>query len=268
MKRRTLCWVVCVALCAVACKKTEKSSAVPSANDILQKMNAREKVLSSFAIQVRTEDADMTVEHTLTFRAPNLLRADVTQPQKLVLSFDGQNYYRLEEATGRLSIVSLQLPTMERKMALSMLMGALIPEGFQLPRMVLRNSKQSWLEAQGQSRVLRMENPVSEGNESATIVYVVRWPSMDFLKKEIFVDGQEQVAFVMQEETCMPQGEVCLPTQIVAKHQEEALAPQKIKLLNFQQAVSNEHFVLQAPEGFSTERHTLSSLSELQAFVP
>jgi len=267
--KKSLCvswksWVLCAVLCGVACKKGEKLPSVPSTNEVFQKMSAREKALSAFSIQVRTEEAGLTVEHSLAFRTPDFMRADVTQPQKLALSFDGQNYYRLEEEAKKLNILSLQLPTVERKMALSLLMSAFVPEGFQLPRLVLRDSKQSWVEP---GQLLRMENHVSEDGESATLVYVVRWPSLDFLKKEVFVDGQQQMELVMQEEQCMPENHLCFPTKIVAKQHGEVLASKTIQLLSFQEAASNEHFVLQAPEGFAVERHTLSSLQELAPFL-
>lgn len=263
LKRLPLYAVLCGGLYGSACKKEEKPSAPPKANDILQKMNAREKALSSFSIQVRTEDLDVTIEHTLLFRLPNFIRAEVTQPQKVVLSFDGQNHYRLEEAEKKLLILNLQLPTIERRMALSMLMSAWVPEGFQLPRVVVRDSKPSWVEP---GRTLRLENHLSEEGETARIAYVVRWPSLDFLKKEMAVDGQQQVEFSMQEEQCLPELGICVPTQILARQNEEALAPQKIKLLSWE-VVSNERFVLEAPEGFAVERHNISSLQELAPFV-
>jgi hypothetical protein len=269
MKRRVWMlskgWVACGVLCAVACKKDNREPALPSASEMLQKMTAREKALSSFSIQVHTtEKADVTVEHTLTFRAPDFVRADVTQPQKLVLSFDGQNHYRLEDAAKKLTVLNLHLPTVERRLALSMLMGAFVPEGFQLPRVVPQGLKQSWLASEGSSRVLRLENHVRDGGEAATVAYVVRWPSLDFLKKEFFVDGKKQIEFAMQEEQCMLENKVCVPTRIAAKQNGTELAPQKTKLLSFQEAVSNEHFVLQAPEGFAVERHSISSLKELE----
>jgi hypothetical protein len=184
----------------------------------------------------------------------------------LALSFDGKNYYRLEEAAKKLTILHFQLPTAERKVALSMLMGAFVPEGFQSPKVMPKHLKQSWLNSKGPTRLLRLENHVSAGSEAATIAYVVRWPSLDFLKKEIWVEGRQQMEFVMQEETCMQKNNVCLPTRIVAKQEGKTLAPQKISRLSFQEAISNEHFVLQAPEGFAVERHTLSSLEALNAF--
>jgi hypothetical protein len=264
-------WIACGVLC-MACKKENKEPRFPTPSDILQKMSAREKALSSFSIQVRTEEPEVTVEHVLVFRAPNFLRADVKQPQKLVLSFDGQNHYRLEDAAKKLTILNLHLPTAERKIAVSMLMGALMPEGFQLPKVVPQNLKQSWLEPEGSNRVLRLENQLSDGSDTANIAYVVRWPSLDFLKKEIFADERQQIEVAMQEEACRPgssepENKVCFPTRIVGRQNGEALSLQKIELLSFQETISNEHFVLLAPEGFAVERHTLSSLKEVEAFL-
>jgi len=270
MERRVfISWkglAVCGILCCFACKKGNQEPRLPSASDILQKMNAREKGLSSFSIQVHTEEAGVVVEHTLVFRAPDFVRVDVTQPQKLVLSFDGQNHYRLEEAAKKLTLFTLHLPVAERKLALSMFMGALMPEGFGTPKLRPNHLKLSWLEPQGPNRLLRLENHVRDGNEEAGIAYVVRWPSLDFLKKELFLGGKQQVEFVMQEEQCMPEAGLCFPTQIVARQNGAEFAPQKIKLLAFQEAVSNERFLLEAPEGFAVERHTFSSLKELEAF--
>jgi hypothetical protein len=260
-------WIACGVLGVVACKKDSREPALPSASEMLQKMTAREKALSSFSIQVHTEEADVTVEHTLTFRTPSFIRANVTQPQKLTLSFDGQNYYRLEDAAKKLTVLNLHLPAVERRLALSMLMGAFMPEGFQLPRVVPQGLKQSWLASEGSGRVLRLENHVRDGGEAAAIVYTVRWPSLDFLKKEFFVDGEKQIEFAMQEEQCIPENKVCVPTRIAAKQNGTELTPQKTKLLSFQEAVSNEYFVLQAPEDFDVERHSISSLKELERFL-
>ncbi|MCL2177798.1 MAG: hypothetical protein FWC28_09165 [Proteobacteria bacterium] len=253
-------WVTCGFLCVIACKK---ESTFLSSSEILQKMEAREKALSSFSIQVHTEEEGGAIEHTVIFRAPELIRVEIEQPRKLSLGFDGRNYYRLEASTKKLRVLSLKLPAAERKLALSKLLGVFIPEGFQLPKVMPKELKQSWLEPQGTSRILRLENRLSE---EVTTAYVVRWPSFDFLKKEVWVEGR-QMEFVMQEEHCLPGGGLCFPTLVMAKQGGEVLGPQKIGLFFVQEAVSNEHFLFQAPEGFAVEKHSVASLEELELFL-
>ncbi|MCL2626375.1 MAG: hypothetical protein FWD46_06140 [Cystobacterineae bacterium] len=237
-----------------------------SSAEILQKMEAREKVLSSFSIQVHTEEAGGAIEHQLVFRAPDFLRVEVQRPQKLSLGFDGRDHYRLEPSAKKFSVLSLKLPAAERKVALSKLLGAFVPEGFQLPKVMPKGLKQSWLEPQGSTRILRLENHLRDGSGETTVAYVLRWPSLDFLKKEIWVDGRS-IEFVMQEEHCLSESGVCFPTLMVVKQDGETLWPQKIELLSFQEAFSNEHFMFQAPEGFVVERHNISSLKELESFL-
>ncbi|MCL2011886.1 MAG: hypothetical protein FWG75_03750 [Cystobacterineae bacterium] len=259
-----LCTVLCTVLSTLACKK--EPSGLPNSYEMMQKMGAREKALSSFSIEVYTEEAGAPVEHKLWFRAPELMRIEVKQPQQMRFSFDGQNHYALNPLSKKLTILSLQLSTAERKIALSKLLGAFVPEGFQVPKVVPKNLKQSWLHTPSPQHALRLENHVSDGKDAANIVYVVRWPSLDFLKKEVVIEGHT-VEFSMQEEHCMPEHHLCLPSVIAAQREGEAPLLQKIKLLSLQEALSNEQFILEAPEGFSVERHSFSSLKELELFL-
>jgi|GEM_PF-1337900 len=252
---------------SMACKKGSKEPSLPNSGEMVQSMHAREKALSSFSLQVHTEEAGWEVEHTLLFRTPHFVRADMTQPRKLSVSFDGHKYYRLEEAAKELHIVNLSFPTAERRLAMSLLVGDFVPEGFQLPKVVPSGLKQSWLEPLGQSRILRLENRINDAGETARIAYVVRWPSLDFLKKEILLEGQPPLEFVMQEEQCIAEHKLCLPTRIMARQEGAPLAPQKIKLLSFGEAVRNELFVLEPPEGFAVKQHNIASLKELESFL-
>lgn len=218
------------------------------ANEARRALAEREKRLTSFKLVVDSSEGENRAHHEVAFRSPNKSRGHMTSPQEFELAFDGTTLVRLIHAQKKYEVVSLDMPAADRAFFLASQFMPFVPEGYRAPLL-----PQSGVEAKGvmgRAEGFELVELTVKPGDGVTVVYVLRWPSGDFVEKRTTAEGQTRV-LKMESEKCDEALKLCVPTKLVERMGEQVLGTTEVTSMELNAALPQDTFSPKVPEGWS-----------------
>lgn len=246
-----------LALVLLGCPKKPHEKPNLLLAEVKQGLSQRDAKLSSYHLAGTTRQGEQEVAFEFFYRHPNRMRGKLTRPIEREFSWDGQRLFESSTAERRFVTYENKLPPHKSLELLTRTFAPFAPEGFRAPlipaegatatRTTHPNAPEA-IEVTVQARV--------EGGQLLRVVYVLRWPSLDFLAKRTESGGQAQEIRV-DEERCDEALRLCFPTRLSQWAGAQRLAETQLSTVELNVPLPAESFTLSPPEGFEAVRQEL-----------
>lgn len=234
-------------------KRTEDSTALLA--QVRQRLAARDGRLTSYQLAGTTSEGEVTLEFTFAWRSPQRMLGTLGEPASRAFAWDGEHLYERSDTDKLFTTFRDELPADKRAGFLTETFGPFVPEGFRAPL----------LPGQGVS-VRRVSHALApqaveltvrpQGVEDVEVVYVLRWPSLDFLGKRARASGTLSEVRVEQEQ-CEEALSLCVPRRLTQWADGQQVGEMTLSLVELNPALPADTFTLVAPEGYEIQNRTL-----------
>jgi outer membrane lipoprotein-sorting protein len=256
MKRVALCALLLVAFAACPAKKRAES---PDnlLSHVKQGLADRDGKLVSYQLAGATRQQGQEAAFEFFYRFPNQMRGVLTQPLKKAFSFDGKSLYELSTDERRFTRFELKLTPQKSLMLLTQTFAPFAPEGYRAPLLLnegvtaTRGSHPKAPEAV-ELRVATRD----EAGQPMSVVYVLRWPTLDFLAKKTELGGRT-IEVRVDTEHCEEKLKMCFPKQLSQWEGKDLIASTHLATISLNAPITQESFTLTAPEGFESLQREL-----------
>ncbi len=183
----------------------------PSLSQVRQQLSAREVRLGGYDVDGEILEGSHRAGFSFSFRPPQRLQGRVHGPTAQTLSFDGRTFFQRDDATGALQVTPLkERPADEVSQTLHAVFGSFVAEGWRAPLLPSSTKARAVAHPKGPEAVELEVDP--DGTGALRVVYVLRWPSMDFLEKRLEQRGGPTGGIRMESEQCEAERNLCVPT--------------------------------------------------------
>jgi outer membrane lipoprotein-sorting protein len=237
------------------CARDQDAQAAALLAEVRGVLSSRDERLSSYRAAVDTEEGKAKAHHDFHFRAPNLMRGTVTEPETLTLATNGVRFFRVHGGSKTYEAYRLGLSEAATALFLTATFMPFIPEGFRaplLPRQVVSVRKVP--HPNGPEAVEVVVAPRDESGAEARVSYVLRWPSGDFLGKTV-VFGDRVESIRVEGEQCDDRLVLCVPRRLTHLTDGRSTAVTALSRIELNAAIPNDFFVLEPPPGYSRLSH-------------
>ena len=165
-------------------------------------------------------------------------------------SFDGE--------TKSLTRYELKLPREKALLFLSETFLPFAPEGFRSPLLVQRGlTVERATHARATNAVMIRMTTAAEGEAPIHIAVWLRWPSGDFIGKQVELDGGGVSEIRVETEQCETKLGLCFPTKLSQWNDQLRVSTTELSRVEINPEIPLEFFALTPPDGFEVAAHEL-----------
>jgi outer membrane lipoprotein-sorting protein len=248
MPRRVLIFVLVAA--SVGCTRSGGQDA-ELLSEAMAALTQRDRRLFAYRLEGTQQVGDQQARFTFSYRAPNRMRGEITEPLAKELAFDGQTLYELIPDQRALVTHDLRLSLEQAPLLLNQLFAAFIPDGYRAP-LVVRQDLTARREPHPRApEAVTLETVAKDASgKSYRFRYAFRWPAMDFLEKRFEVEGGQSASTAVEEEHCEPRLKLCVPKRLVLRPGEGPALIIQLDQVVLNEAEPVEAFTLALPPGY------------------
>ncbi|MCP3105283.1 hypothetical protein LZ198_41085 [Myxococcus sp. K15C18031901] len=254
----------CVLLALSGCtsRKAEDAVTVQLAPEVKQRLAERETKLSAYRLTGTVKDEGMeAVAFHFDFRAPQRMRGTLGAPPVRTFSWDGTHLFEQLDGDKRFTQYKSELPPAKLAAFLTETFNPFMPEGYRSPLIgrgvTLRKTKHA--RAPEAVEVAQSLGGDAGGME---LVYVLRWPRLDFLGKFTRTSAGIGAEVRMEEEHCDEALGVCVPKRLTRWVDGKQVGETVLTRVELNSPSPNDAFTLTAPEGYDVKSRTLVEATE------
>ncbi|MFY1831813.1 hypothetical protein ACN47A_38215 [Myxococcus fulvus] len=254
-------FVCCVVLVLAGCPR-KSDDAATLASQVKTRLGERDRKLSGYGIAGTVKDEGMdAVPFTFEHRAPDRMRGALGAPAARVFSWDGTHLFEQLDGEKRFTTFKSELPPAKLSGFLTETFSAFIPEGFRAPLLSHGATLRRVRHARAEEAV---ELSLSLGGEAkgVELVYVLRWPQLDFLDKRSRAPDGTEAEVRMEEEHCDAQLGLCVPKRLSRWLGGRKVGETVLTRVDLTKPPPNDAFTLVAPEGYDVKTRTLVEATE------
>lgn len=246
---------LCLLLAACARRPDEPPATLSQVKAALAQREAR---ISSYRLAGTVTEAGQTVEFEAAYRAPDRVLGTLGKPAQLTLAFDGRQFFELVPAQHMLTAYAIELPPAKAALFLAEKLLPFTPEGYRAPLLPASGVevRRATHPRAPQAIELRAQAQSEEG--AATVSYVLRWPSLDFLAKRSEPQGGPASEVRVEEEHCDAKLALCFPRRLSHWHGGQAGAVVALSAVEIGAPVPADAFTLRALPGYTFAERRLT----------
>lgn len=185
------------------------------------------------------------------------MRGALTRPIQRTFSFDGKRLFEIATDEKRFTRFEMKLPPQKSLLFLTQTFSPFAPEGYRAP--LLLSEGVTVTSTTHPKATQAIEVKVATTDDTGTPlegVYVLRWPSLDFLAKRTAFGGHASEIRV-DAEHCDELLKLCFPKQLSQWEGKELIAVTVLSTLSLNPALPAEWFTLAPPPGFEVKTQEL-----------
>jgi hypothetical protein len=223
---------------------------------VRQRLAARDGRLTSYQLAGTTREGGQALDFTFAWRAPQRMLGQLGAPASRTFAWDGEHLFERSDAERRFTTFRDELPADRRAGFLTETFGPFVPEGFRAPLLPGQGvSLRRASHALAPSAVELAVRPA--GVEEVEVVYVLRWPALDFLGKRALAHGTTSEVRV-EEEQCEPALSLCVPRRLTRWVDGQPVGETTLTRVELNPPLPADLFTLQAPGGYEVHTRTLA----------
>lgn len=249
--------LVALALCGCASKKPEASAALLS--QVKQALTERDAKLKSYRVRGVAHEGAQSAAFSFSYRLPNRMVGTLEGPPKRSFFFNGEQLFELSEEAQSLTTFELELPAPARLDLLTRTFSPFVCEGFRAPLLPSKgvSAKRSShpLSPEAVELTVALED---EAQTPLSIVYTLRFPSMDFLGKRTQTPAGVQELRV-EAEHCEASVGLCVPKRVSQWEGGMKLSSTEWTQIELNAPLPAEGFTPNAPPGYGSVTRKLTA---------
>lgn len=240
-------------LLLAGCRRGEEASALLT--EARQRLAAREGLLTSYVLEGTGHEGTQTMAFQFAYRAPNKMLGVLGAPAPRAWAWDGEHLVERDDTAHKLLTYQDTLTPEQRAQVLTQLFSPFVPEGFRAP--LLPGQGVSAHRAPHPRGPEAVELTVRPPGTDVQVVYVLRWPSMDFLGKRVH-SGEGDSELKVEEEQCDKALALCVPRRLTQWEGGQPVAETRLSRVELNPPLPADTFALPAPGGYAVESRTLA----------
>jgi outer membrane lipoprotein-sorting protein len=226
--------------------------------DVRAKLSARDAKLGSYRIAgtLKDEGAD-ALAFTFDYRAPQRMRASLPAPVGRTFAWDGEHLFERSDSEKRFTTFTSELPADKRAGFLTETFAPFTPEGFRAPLLLRSATVRRASHPKAKEAVelaMTLEGAAGGGME---VVYVLRWPALDFVAKRTRTPDGAEAEVRVEEEHCEEALGLCVPRKLTRWVGGRQVGETVLSKVELSATLPNDTFTLQPPEGYAVQTRTL-----------
>jgi hypothetical protein len=225
---------------------------------VRQRLAARDATLTHYQLAGTVKDEGLEpVSFTFDYRAPQRMRGSLGSPPVRTFAWDGTRLYEQQHAEKRFTTFTSELPPAKLAGFLAETFGPLTPEGFRAPLLTSKVVARRTSHPRAPEAVELVE-ALDDGGGKQALIYMLRWPALDFLgKRTRAADGSTEAEVRVEEEHCEEAARLCVPKRLTRWVAGRQVGETVLTRVELSAAVPNDSFTLAAPEGYEVRTRTL-----------
>ncbi|WP_338863350.1 hypothetical protein [Myxococcus stipitatus] len=248
--------VPCVLLTLAGCTRKPDDTAELSAK-VKQRLAERDTKLGGYHIAGTVQDEGMdAVPFTFQYRAPQRMRGTLGAPATRIFAWDGTHLFEQLDGEKRFTTFKSELPPAKLVGFLTETFGAFTPEGFRAP-LVSHGATLRRTQHARAPEAVELSLKLGEEAGGVALVYVLRWPGLDFLEKRTRAPDGTEAEVRMDEEHCDAGLGLCVPKRLTRWLGGHKVGETVLTRVELTSPPPNDAFTLSAPEGYDVKTRTL-----------
>ncbi|AEI64477.1 hypothetical protein [Corallococcus macrosporus] len=255
MSKRFL--LLCALTALTGCSKKSGDDAAAPLPEVKAGLAAREAKLKSYRIAGTVQDTGLEpVTFTFEYRAPQRLRGTLGPPASRTFAWDGTHFFQQLDGERRFSTFTSELPPVKLAGFLSETFHPFMPEGFRAP-LLLSHAAVRRATHPLAPRAVELVQQLEGEAAGLEMVYVLRWPQLDFLGRRTGAPGGAAAEERVEEEHCDEALALCVPKRISRWQGGKRVGETVLTRVELNATLPNDGFTLTAPEGYDVQTRTL-----------
>lgn len=248
----------CCALWALAgCTRESPEASAPLMPQVRQRLAERDAKLTSYRLAGTVKDEGQeAVAFTFDYRAPQRMRGSLGTPAARTFAWDGTRLFEQQHAQKRFTTFASELPPAKLAGFLAETFGPLTPEGFRAPLLTSAATARRASHPRAPQAV-ELVQQVEDGAGRLELVYVLRWPALDFLGKRTRAPDGTEAEVRVEDEHCEEAAGLCVPRRLTRWLGGRQVGETVLSRVELNAPVPNDAFTLPAPEGYEVQTRTL-----------
>ncbi|NTX03005.1 hypothetical protein HUA74_08490 [Myxococcus sp. CA051A] len=249
-------FVPCVLLALAGCpRKTDDTAAL--AAQVKQRLAERDTKLGGYHIAGTVKDEGQDeVPFSFDYRAPQRMRGTLGTPATRIFSWDGTHLFEQLDGEKRFTTFKSELPPAKLAGFLTETFGVFTPEGFRAP-LVSHGATLRRVKHPRAPEAVELAVTLGGEAQGLELVYVLRWPGLDFLDKRSRAPDGTQAEVRMEEEHCDAALALCVPRRLTRWLGGRKVGETVLSRVELNSPPPNDTFTLTAPEGYDVKTRTL-----------
>lgn len=245
----------CVLLALAGC--SQKSADANLATEVRTRLAERDAKLTSYRIAGTVKDEGQeAMSFTFDYRAPQRMRGSLGPPAARTFSWDGTHLFQQVDGEKSFSTFKSELPPAKLAGFLNQTFSPFTPEGFHTPLLLRSATARRATHPRAPEAVELVQT--LEGEALGTeMVYVLRWPRLDFLGKRTRAPDGTQAEERVEDEHCDKALDLCVPKRITRWLGGKQVGETVLGRVELNAPLPNDAFTLTAPEGYAVQSRTL-----------
>ncbi|WP_163994463.1 hypothetical protein [Pyxidicoccus caerfyrddinensis] len=245
----------CVLLALAGCSR--KSEDTNLATEVRTRLAGRDAKLTSYRIAGTVKDEGQeAVTFTFDYRAPQRMRGSLGPPASRTFSWDGTHLFQQVDGEKSFSTFKSELPPAKLAGFLNQTFSPFTPEGFRTPLLLRSATARRATHPRAPEAVELVQT--LEGEALGTeMVYVLRWPRLDYLGKRTRAPDGTQAEERVEDEHCDKGLDLCVPKRITRWLGGKQVGETVLGRVELNAPLPNDAFTLTAPEGYAVQSRTL-----------
>ncbi|AGC48605.1 putative lipoprotein [Myxococcus stipitatus DSM 14675] len=249
-------FVSCLALTLSGCTRKSDDTAELSAK-VKQRLVERDTKLGGYHIAGTVKDEGLdAVPFSFQYRAPQRMRGTLGAPASRIFAWDGTHLFEQLDGEKRFTTFKSELPPAKLAGFLTETFGVFTPEGFRAP-LVSRGATLRRTRHARAPEAVELSLTLGEEAGGVALVYVLRWPGLDFLEKRTRAPDGTEAEVRMDEEQCDEALGLCVPKRLTRWLGGRKVGETVLSRVDLASPPPNDAFTLVAPEGYDVQTRTL-----------
>jgi hypothetical protein len=220
-----------------------------------QRLAARDGKLTSYVLEGTAREAGQSLSFQFAYRAPQKMLGTLGPPTRRTWAWDGTHLIERDDAARTFSTFE-EPPTPERRVsALTALFTPFVPEGYRAP--LLPGQGVSARRASHPLAPEALELTVKPAGSDVEVVYVLRWPGMDFLAKRMR-SGQDTSELRVEAEQCEATLGLCVPRRLTQWTAGQPVAETELTRVELNPTLPADTFAPPPPPDYTVGRKTFA----------
>jgi hypothetical protein len=255
MRARLL--VSCALLALAGCPRKGGDDAATLVPAVRTRLAERDQKLTSYRIAGTVKDEGQPpVSFTFDYRAPQRMLGTLGPPASRTFAWDGTHLFQQVDGDKQFSTFKSELPPAKLAEFLTRTFGPFTPEGFRTP-LLMRSATARRARHPRAPEAVELVQKLEGEAAGVEMVYVLRWPGLDFLGRRTRAPDGTEAEERVEEEHCDEQLGLCVPKRLTRWLGGRQVGETALGRVELNAPLPNDAFTLSAPEGYAVQSRTL-----------
>lgn len=247
----------CALLALTGCSRKGGDDSATLIPAVRTRLAERDAKLTRYRLSGTVKDEGQeAVAFTFDYLAPQRMRGTLGPPASRTFAWDGTRLFQQLDGEKQFSTFTSELPPAKLAEFLTRTFSPFTPEGFRAP-LLLRSATARRARHPRAPEAVELVQKLEGEAAGVEMVYVLRWPQLDFLARRTRAPDGTEAEERVEEEHCDEKLGLCVPRRLTRWLAGRQVGETVLGTVELSASLPNDAFTLAAPEGYEVQSRTL-----------